>query len=256
MPRGEAMKRFGVIAASIALCLASTQLAAKTKAIGGARVIVKEVIGKLGEESSTLSRGDAVYENELISTGEKARAEFRFKDKTLLTLGEKSDIRLDAYVYNPRKRTGRIVLNSLKGAFRFVSGSARKTAYRIKTPLATIGVRGTVIDGFTSSLRQFSVFLLQLGKMVVCAGNACQAVNTVGHYVIVRADGSISKPKPWRGQIPGIVFETRFPAPGGRFYIEPRYIDVWGETGGDGSNSSGGGSGGGRGGKGGGVSNY
>ena len=233
------MKRCGVIAAGIVFCLASTQVLANTKTIGGARVIVNTVTGKLGEKSQTLRKGDAVFENELISTGEKARAEFKFRDKTLLTLGEKSDIRLDAYVYNPRRKTGKIVLNSLKGAFRFVSGSARKTAYRLKTPLATIGVRGTVIDGYTSFDRQFSVILLQQGKLTVCAGSGCRQLNKVGYFVVVRADGTITVPKPWQGQVPGLVFETAFPAPGGRFYIEPRYIDVLPDSGSDGQSTGG-----------------
>ncbi|PLX33083.1 MAG: hypothetical protein C0605_16935 [Hyphomicrobiales bacterium] len=230
------MKRFGLIIAALALCLPATQLAAKTAPIGGARVVVNEVTGKIGGKSVTLRRGDGVFENELISTGDKAQAQFQFIDKTLLTLGEKSDIRLDAYVYNPRRKSGRIVINSLKGAFRFVSGSARKAAYQVKTPLATIGVRGTVIDGFMSSDGQFSVFILQRGKMIVCADGACRPVNKAGFYVVVRADGSITKPRQWTGRVPGITFTSAFPAPGGRFYVDPSHYYQPGEgSGGAGS---------------------
>ena len=242
------MKHIGFIMTGLALSLVAMPLSAKTGAIGGARVIVNEVTGKLGGDSTTLNRGDAVFENQLISTGDKSRAEFQFRDKTLLTLGEKSDIRLDAYVYNPRRRTGRIVINSLKGAFRFVSGSAKKASYQVKTPIATIGVRGTIIDGYMSPDGLFSVFLLQQGKMTACSADACRNVNRTGFYVVVRADGSISKPQAWKGQIPGVVFTSRFPAPGGRFYANPFSFKVQGHDSlgeGTGGSRGGGGKGGG-----------
>lgn len=245
------MKQIGIIAAAMAMCLAGTTgLMAKTQPIGGARVIVNSVMGKIESKSIPVNKGDAIFENELISTGDKARAEFYFLDRTRLTLGENSDIRLDSYVYNPRRKTGRIVLNSLKGAFRFVSGTARKSAYVVKTPLATIGVRGTVIDGYMSADRLFSVFLLQSGAMTVCSTARCQPVGRPGTFVVVKSDGTISKPKQWRGRIPGITFTSRFPAPGGRFYVDPQQFFSPGEAmQGDGgaSPSGGGGYGGGSG---------
>lgn len=235
------MKQSGLILAGVALCLVTTALAAKTGPIGGARVIVKQVTGTIGDSETVLRRGDAVFENQLISTGDKARAQFKFIDNTLLTLGERSDIRLDTYVYNPRRKTGRIVINSLKGAFRFVTGSARKASYQIKTPLATIGVRGTTIDGYMDPNGQFSAFILQRGLMTVCSGSACKPVNRVGYYVIVKADGSVSKPKRWTGKVAGFSFASGFPASGGRFYADPSHYDTpGGGSSGEGSSTMGG----------------
>ena len=39
-----------------------------------------------------------------------------------------------------------VAIRLTSGAFRFVTGNSEKTAYKITTPLATIGVRGTTLD--------------------------------------------------------------------------------------------------------------
>lgn len=235
------MNKVSVLSVLLGLVLV-VPAAAKVESVGGARVAVNKVTGKLNGNTKRLRAGDPVYENEVITTGAASRAEIQFRDKTLLTLGDKASVKLDRYVYNPRRKTGKIVINSVKGAFRFVTGSARKSSYQIKTRLATIGVRGTMIDGFMAHSRQFSVFLLQDGAMTVCTRRVCRNVDRVGYYVVVYANGTISKPKLWKGSIPGIHFTSRFPAPGGRFWAEPRrfyrHDHMEGEGGGNSNSNS------------------
>ena len=55
-----------------------------------------------------------------------------------------SEVRLDRFVYNPDRKAGNVVIEASRGAFRFVSGSQNPSNYTIKTPLATIGVRGAI----------------------------------------------------------------------------------------------------------------
>ena len=50
---------------------------------------------------------------------------------------------LDRFVFDPDRKTGELTLNVTQGMFRFVTGGMQKEAYRIRTPHATIGVRGT-----------------------------------------------------------------------------------------------------------------
>jgi hypothetical protein len=52
------------------------------------------------------------------------------------------------------------------GAFRFVTGNSDKTAYKITTPLANIGVRGTILD--VMSQRGRTTMVLQEGASSVC----------------------------------------------------------------------------------------
>ena len=208
--------------------------------IGKAELVRNSVTGTLETVKRRIRRGDDVLLNEVIETGFLARTELRFLDDTLLTIGGRSKLRLDSFVYNPGKHAGKIVFNTIKGAFRFVSGSAPKSAYRIKTPLATIGVRGTVIDGYLDRAGRLGVFILQKGGMEVCSSSMCQNVDTPRQYVLVRENGQISTPRTWRGRIRGIRFQTTFPVGRGRFYIDPRNFNMNGEgsLGSDGGSNS------------------
>ena len=56
---------------------------------------------------------------------------------------------LDRFVYNPNRGSGNVVLSTARGALRFVTGAQNPTNYTIKTPVATIGVRGTIAEIYT-----------------------------------------------------------------------------------------------------------
>jgi hypothetical protein len=91
-----------------------------------------------------LATGTAVYRNEAIVTGIDARLELGFDDGTRLTVGEKSRIMLDEFVYAPAG-VSRFRAN-IAGPFRYISGKLGLGASRaasVETPFATIGIRGT-----------------------------------------------------------------------------------------------------------------
>ena len=55
-------------------------------------------------------------------------------------------IKLDRTVFDDEHHYRDIAIRLTTGAFRFVTGNSEKAAYKITTPLATIGVRGTILD--------------------------------------------------------------------------------------------------------------
>ncbi len=68
----------------------------------------------------------------------------QFRDETSLRLGSESQVVLDEYIYAPFKATkSQMTITLTKGVFRFVSGKMKKSSYRVVTPSAYIGVRGT-----------------------------------------------------------------------------------------------------------------
>lgn len=191
----------------------------KAAQIGSAKKITNQVTATRGNAPRRLGRGDGIFQNEMIRTAAKSLAQLRFNDGTSLTVGAKSVVRMDAFVYNPNTKSGKIVINTLKGAFRFVSGSARKSAYRLKTSVATIGIRGTTIHGYAG--RGIGVFILGKGGMQVCSSTGCRMVTKKNDYVVVKANGSISMPKQWRKKPHNIPFSTQFPVRTGRFSADP-----------------------------------
>lgn len=127
-----------------ALCALPLAIATHARAdkIGVASVVKNQVEGRGG----ALSVGSSVFANERIKTGEASTAQLLFLDKTVLSLGPKAELLLDKYAYNPNRGTGQVVVNAVQGGMRFVTGSQNPTNYQIKTPVATLGIRGTVVD--------------------------------------------------------------------------------------------------------------
>jgi hypothetical protein len=97
------------------------------------------VAGQLGSNSN-------VHANETVSTGNDGQANLQFLDSTKLSVGPKSTVRLDKFTYDPNKGSGTVVVNATRGAYRFVTGVQDSKSYQIKTPYATLGVRGTILE--------------------------------------------------------------------------------------------------------------
>jgi hypothetical protein len=119
--------------------------------IGVAAAVQNEVFGN----SQPMSNGSSVFVNEHIRTGDSGMTQLQFLDETNLSVGPKSEVVLDRFVYDPNRGNGNVVVQTGRGVFRFVSGSQDPTSYQIRTPVATIGVRGTVFelingDGFSA----------------------------------------------------------------------------------------------------------
>jgi hypothetical protein len=174
------------------------------------------VSGTSGAGARPIHAGDAVFQNQTVLTAEKSSAQLLFRDQTALTVGPVSRVKLDRFVYDPNRRTGDIVINAAKGAFRFVSGAAKSSAYKIRTPVASIAVRGTVFDTFIAT--EATVAVLVEGGIDVCARgtNRCVSVNRPGEFAIVRANGQVSGPHDWNGVLWDVNVGVPFPLFGRR----------------------------------------
>ena len=90
-----------------------------------------------------LSGGTDVHSQETVHTGDSGLADLQFHDSSNLSVGPKSSVRLDKFVYDPNKSGGTVAIQATRGTFRFVTGSQGKgTNYQIKSPYGTLGVRG------------------------------------------------------------------------------------------------------------------
>ena len=100
-------------------------------------------------DSSELTQGARVFVGDEISTDPGARLLIRFDDQSMLTLGEKARITINQFVYTPGGESNQ-GLNILQGVFRFATGEIGKVAPQniaFTTPVATVGIRGTVFVG-------------------------------------------------------------------------------------------------------------
>src|SRR5215510_4139388 len=123
------------------VALQSTAASAQEQ-IGKATSVRPQAEGSHGG-NRTLSGGSDVYSRETVRTGDSGQADLQFRDKSNLTVGPKSNVRLDKFVYDPNKSTGAVTIQATRGTFRFVTGSqGGGVNHQIKTPYGTLGVRG------------------------------------------------------------------------------------------------------------------
>jgi hypothetical protein len=149
MGRLMALSRWLATVSSFALATAfglGGALAQGTGKIGVASAVSNRVESVVGGGARPLSVGGDVFARQMVRTGEASAAQLLFLDETSLSIGPSSEVTLDRFVYDPNRGSGNVVLNATRGAFRFVSGSQQPSSYQIRTPVATIGVRGTIFD--------------------------------------------------------------------------------------------------------------
>jgi hypothetical protein len=171
----------------LAAGLAASPAGAQTR-VGEAAVIRNEVVRVMGSGSSQINVGDGVLRDETVRTGFDSAARLVMADSTNLSLGPSATIKLDRTVYNDEHSYREIAIRLTAGAFRFVTGHSAKTAYRISTSLATIGVRGTTLD--IQSRRVQTTVVLQEGASRVCAlGGQCMELTHPGETAIVSSTG-------------------------------------------------------------------
>ena len=116
--------------------------AASAQAIGNVTSVKPQAEGVYSGSTRTLSPGVDVHASETIRTGDAGVAGLRFRDSSNLSVGPKSVVRLDKFVYDPNRSTGSVAVEATRGSFRFVTGSQNRGDVKIKTPYGTLGVRG------------------------------------------------------------------------------------------------------------------
>ncbi|MEX0695190.1 MAG: FecR family protein [Rhodospirillales bacterium] len=113
--------------------------------IGDVKRARGNIAGLLHGLPRTLVEGSDVKFLDTILTGADTRAEIILIDDSLLMIGDHSELTIDEMIYEPGKKSSG-VLTLAKGVFRMVSGKINKHdggTLTLKTPVATIGVRGT-----------------------------------------------------------------------------------------------------------------
>ena len=133
---------------------------------------------------SSLNTG--VEMNDSISTA-RAKAELTFEDKTTVKLNEHSKIVIDDFVYDPKKGSGKLAINMALGTARYASGQIAKNnpqQVAIKTPTATIAVRGTDFSMTVDELGRSLIMLLPSCDDKGCVTGAIEVSNLAGVVVL------------------------------------------------------------------------
>lgn len=181
--------------------------------------VASAVTNQVSVGSRALSTGNNVHANDRVQTGDTGAAQLLFLDETSLNIGPKSDVKLDRYIYNPSKGTGSVAMSTTRGALRFVSGSLNPVSYSIKTPSAVIGVRGTILDIY--STHKFTLVIVQQG-----VGTVNGQTVPAGYAFLVNANGTVQGPFQYDSTIINVAGPMSFPLFGNAFWGDPRRIEL------------------------------
>ncbi len=161
------------------LLLAMTFSLDATAAIGS----VTGVQGTVAEinRNKTLIPGKintGVESMDTVSVGSKTNLDITFKDDTKVKITENSRLILDDFVYDPKKSdAGKLGMKVALGTVRYASGQVAKNNpqnVNIKTPTATIAVRGT----------DFAMTVDEVGRSLVVLLPSCDDPTKLNNFQI------------------------------------------------------------------------
>ena len=113
----------------------------------GVAVEATTIVTGSGPGGSRQIRAESpVFSDDRLLANATGRAQIVLVDETKVIVGPGADVRIDDFVFSNERSFEKLTLRATKGAFRFISGASKSTAYTIETPTGTIGVRGTAID--------------------------------------------------------------------------------------------------------------
>ncbi len=155
-------------------------------------------IGRLGGEVAIVragievipSSGEAVQARDHLTTAAGGRLEAVFTDGTIIVLADASEVVIDAWAFNADDDQGRLFLRLMGGSIMVDAGRLAEQQLRLRTPVATVGVRGTRF--WAGSLDGRFGILLLAGSVSVenTSGRVDLSVPGTGVFVAVPEGGA------------------------------------------------------------------
>jgi len=130
-----------------------------------------------GREELIAKRADELVQDEALRTDDESSIQVQFVDGSQLSVEADSELVLSDYVFDGAASRGLINLND--GLFHFTSNGKPDQGVKLKTPVATIGVRGTEflvhVDGDDATIIDVLSGAVEAqpngaGESVVCVG--------------------------------------------------------------------------------------
>lgn len=136
-----------LLGASLGFALA---LPAHAEKVGVAAAVNPDAFSSLsGVPNKQLNIGKSIFYQERIKTTTSGLVQVLLVDGSTFTVGPNSDLVIDKFVYDPRKKTGELVATFSKGTMRFIGGKLSKNAggVKVNTPSGALAIRGGMFQG-------------------------------------------------------------------------------------------------------------
>lgn len=141
-----------------------------------------------------LRQGMEVASGDTISTDKSGVVQLLFVDETKIAVGPNARMKLDVSMLRGNRKAKNFTVQALGGSFRFISGKSRKRAYSIKTPNATMAVRGTIFDMWITSGNQSAMLVIE-GTVQMCGlRGSCRSASRQCSLFATSSNGQVGRP--------------------------------------------------------------
>ena len=127
----------------LTIFLFTTQLSFSAEQIGIIGFVIGDVFNQKGEK---LNVGDSIFFGDTINASEGAKSQLMFIDQTVMTIGSKTELTIDEFIFDPNESTGKLLTTIKSGSVKILTGKISEINpenLEVKTPAGTIGTRGT-----------------------------------------------------------------------------------------------------------------
>jgi hypothetical protein len=165
-------------------------------------------------QSRSLSKGAELVEGDTVKT-QDGRAQLSFSDGGYVSLQPGSEFRIEEYRFEGRNDgSERGIFSLIKGGLRTITGLLgrnNRNSYRLRTPIATIGIRGTE---YTATYLETLAGTVGEGEIEVCSSAGCLNVTSGESYAVTGED-----------VLPTVTgMRTDLPAPPPVFASQPQFV--------------------------------
>tara|TARA_B100000768_G_C11267811_1_gene371894 strand:+ start:523 stop:1152 length:630 start_codon:yes stop_codon:yes gene_type:complete len=118
------------------------------------------------QKNEKLLNGSKVFYGDTIIVNEQSNAQVLFLDQTVITIGEKSELTIDEFIYDPQTNDGKFVSNIKSGTVKIITGQISKKNpdnLEVNVTTGTIGARGTEFVVLAESNNENKIILLGPG---------------------------------------------------------------------------------------------
>ncbi len=158
--------------------------------------VLAQSVGKMTAERSTVTKagvgpigvGAGIDLGDRLSSDASGSGIIVFEDESSARLGPNSDLTIDAFVYNPGRRTGTIRLRQQAGTARIFGGQiSKRGTSEVVTPHIVLGVRGGIVTvnvddetGTTTAKLEAGIMECQTGSETIVVTNPGTTCTTSG----------------------------------------------------------------------------
>jgi hypothetical protein len=153
------------ILAALGLVAAAVPPAAQP--VGQAVAVVQNAQLTAGGRAGVLQQGSPVALGDVIQTDGRGVAQLLFADQTRIAVGPNSRLVVQEVLFRQQGTAQRFVVDAVAGSFRFISGDSPASSYAIRTPTATMSIRGTSFDLAVGGARGTDLVLFE-GEVEMC----------------------------------------------------------------------------------------